>query len=218
MSSAHSRGTKAINDNQPVPGTRNGTLSKADERTVSSNIVNFLDIICKDMEFDLILELELQTEGDHEAVVMRNLHPVLHLIAVGHPPESVDSQDSEYVRDSRSHLDVGAVQFAHLLREQHHSAGFIIPDDSVVLPPYRTVSRSQRRHFPPLKPFQQWNLAKKEPFEIMLPEEGGPKVGSELIVVHAVEGMPRERVGSVALVDLEHGIGAPFLQSCLSSD
>lgn len=90
MSSAQSSGTKAINDSHPVPGTKNGTLSKADERTVSSNIVNFLDIICKDMEFDLILELELQTEGDHKAVVVRNLHAILHLIAVGHTPEGVN--------------------------------------------------------------------------------------------------------------------------------
>ena len=56
MSSAHRSGTKAINDNQPVPGTRNGTLSNADESTISRNIVSFLDIIRKDMESDPILK------------------------------------------------------------------------------------------------------------------------------------------------------------------
>lgn len=44
MSYAQSRGTKATNDSQPVPGTRNGTLRSADEITTSSSIVNFLGI------------------------------------------------------------------------------------------------------------------------------------------------------------------------------
>ena len=44
MSSAQSSGTKAINDNHPVPGTKNGTLNSADETIISNKTVNFLVI------------------------------------------------------------------------------------------------------------------------------------------------------------------------------
>ena len=121
---------------------------------------------------------------------MRHLDPLLHLIAVSHPPERIDAQDSEYVRDSDSHLDIRTVQFAHLLREKHHGLGILRPDDAVVLFPDRAVCRPQGSHFPPLQTLQQRNLPEEESLEVMFPENCDPQVRGKLVVVHAVERIP----------------------------